>query len=186
MPCLETVLDIPIAGEAQPMPLPLTNVACFLRTTAPSEINHLNITRVVDVFVNVAGRDLGSVAADIERYIEGLRKDRALVPEGYYVHVRGEVQSMKNSFASLGFGFLLAVALVYLVMVVQFRSFLDPLIVMCAVPLGLIGVAWMLFLTGTHLSIQSVMGSIMMVGIVVSFSVLLVDCANHVLADARA
>ena len=93
---------------------------------------------------------------------------------------------MKESFASLGFGFVLAVALVYLVMVVQFRSFLDPLIVMCAVPLGLIGVAWMLFLTGTYLSIQSVMGVIMMVGIVVSFSVLLVDFANQLLAEARA
>jgi multidrug efflux pump subunit AcrB len=183
---LDTVLDIPITGEAQPTPIPLRNVARFSRATAPSEINHLNITRVVDVFVNVAGRDLGSVAADIERHLEGLRNDRALVPEGYYVHVRGEVQSMKDSFASLGFGFLLAVALVYLVMVVQFRSFLDPLIVMCAVPLGLIGVAWMLFLTGTHLSIQSVMGVIMMVGIVVSFSVLLVDFANQVLTEARA
>lgn len=183
---LDTVLDIPITGKAQPTPIPLRNVARFSRATAPSEINHLNITRVVDVFVNVAGRDVGSVASDIEGYIEGIRKDRALVPEGYYVHVRGEVQSMKDSFASLGFGFLLAVALVYLVMVVQFRSFLDPLIVMCAVPLGLIGVAWMLFLTGTYLSIQSVMGVIMMVGIVVSFSVLLVDFANQLLAEARA
>jgi multidrug efflux pump subunit AcrB len=183
---LDTVLDIPITGKAQPVPVPLRNVARFSRSTAPSEINHLNITRVVDVFVNVAGRDIGSVAAEIERYIEGIRKDRAQVPEGYYVHVRGEVQSMRESFASLGFGFLLAVALVYLVMVVQFRSFPDPLIVMCAVPLGLIGVAWMLFLTGTHLSIQSIMGVIMMVGIVVSFSVLLVDFANQLLAEAQA
>jgi multidrug efflux pump subunit AcrB len=183
---LDTVLDIPITGKAQPVPVPLRNVARFSRSTAPSEINHLNITRVVDVFVNVAGRDIGSVAAEIERYIEGIRKDRAQVPEGYYVHVRGEVQSMRESFASLGFGFLLAVALVYLVMVVQFRSFPDPLIVMCAVPLGLIGVAWMLFLTGTRLSIQSIMGVIMMVGIVVSFSVLLVDFANQLLAEARA
>jgi multidrug efflux pump subunit AcrB len=183
---LETVLDIPITGKAQPVPVPLRNVARFSRATAPSEITHLNITRVVDLFVNVAGRDVGSVASEIEKYIAGIRKDRAVVPEGYYVHVRGEVQSMKESFASLGFGFVLAVALVYLVMVVQFRSFLDPLIVMCAVPLGLIGVAWMLFLTGTYLSIQSVMGVIMMVGIVVSFSVLLVDFANQLLAEARA
>jgi len=182
---LETVLDIPITGRAQPAPVPLRNLAGFSRTTAPSEINHLNITRVIDVFVNVVGRDMGSVASEVDRYITGIRRDRSLVPEGYDVHVRGEVQSMKESFASLGFGFMLAVALVYLVMVVQFRSFMDPLIVMCAVPLGLIGVAWMLFLTRTFLSIQSVMGVIMMVGIVVSFSVLLVDFANQLLAEAR-
>jgi len=100
--------------------------------------------------------------------------------------MRGEVKSMKESFASLGFGFVLAVVLVYLVMVVQFRSFVDPFVVMFAVPLGLIGVAWMLFLTGTYLSIQSMMGTIMMVGIVVSFSVLLVDFANRLLDEARA
>ncbi|PZR77113.1 MAG: AcrB/AcrD/AcrF family protein, partial [Chthoniobacterales bacterium] len=92
--------------------------------------------------------------------------------------------SMQESFKSLGFGFVLAVVLVYLVMIVQFRSFLDPFIVMFAVPLGLIGVVWMLFLTHTYLSIQSAMGIIMMVGIVVSFSVLMVDFANRILAEA--
>ena len=92
---------------------------------------------------------------------------------------------MRDSFKSLGFGFILAVVLVYLVMVFQFRSFLDPFIVMFAVPLGSIGVACMLFLTGTSLNIQSVMGSIMMVGIVVSFSVLLVEFANHLLMEAQ-
>jgi multidrug efflux pump subunit AcrB len=183
---LETVLDIPVTARAQPTPVPLRNLARFSRATAPSEINHLNITRVVDLYVNVRGRDVGAVASEIERHVETLRADRSKVPEGYYVHVRGEVQSMKESFASLGLGFVLAVALVYLVMVVEFRSFLDPLIVMCAVPLGLVGVAWMLLLTGTYLSIQSIMGVIMMVGIVVSFSVLLVDFANQVLAHGRA
>jgi CzcA family heavy metal efflux pump len=182
---LDTVLDIPITGELQPTPIPLRNVARFNRTTAPSEINHLNVTRVTDVFVNVRGRDIGSVAADIEKYIDSIRHDRAEVPEGYFIHMRGEVKSMQESFKSLGFGLLLAVVLVYLVMVVQFRSFLDPFIVMFAVPLGLIGVAWMLFLTGTNLNVQSLMGIIMMVGIVVSFSVLLVDFANRVRAEAR-
>jgi multidrug efflux pump subunit AcrB len=93
--------------------------------------------------------------------------------------MRGEVQSMRESFGSLGFGLLMAVALVYLVMVIQFRSFLDPFIVMFAVPLGLVGVLWMLFLTGTNLNIQSLMGVIMMVGVVVAFSLLMVDFANR-------
>jgi len=181
---INTILDIPITGKDQPMPVALRTVAKFSRGTAYSEINHLNITRVTDVFVNVQGRDVGSVARDIERYIDNIKDDRAQVPEGYSIQTRGEVQTMRESFKSLGFGFLLAVVLVYLVMIVQFRSFLDPFIVMFAVPLGLIGVAWMLFLTHTFLSIQSMMGIIMMVGIVVSFSVLMVDFANRILAEA--
>ncbi len=182
---IDTVLDIPITGKKQTTPIPLRTVAKFSRGTSYSEINHLNISRVTDLYVNVRGRDVGSVAADIDSYIGKIRRDRGLVPEGYYIQMRGEVQSMQDSFKSLGFGFVLAVVLVYLVMIVQFRSFLDPFIVMFAVPLGLIGVAWMLFLTRTYLSIQSMMGIIMMIGIVVSFSVLLVDFANRILAEAH-
>lgn len=181
---INTVLDIPITGKKQATPVALRTVAKFSRGTAYSEINHRDITRVTDLFVNVRGRDVASVAAEIERFIGKIQNDRTQVPEGYNIAMRGEVKSMRDSFKSLGFGFLLAVVLVYLVMIVQFRSFLDPFIVMFAVPLGLIGVAWMLFLTHTYLSIQSVMGSIMMVGIVVSFSVLLVDFANRILAEA--
>jgi multidrug efflux pump subunit AcrB len=181
---LETALDIPITDKSQPIPIPLRNIAKFSYTAAPVEINHRNITRVTDVFVNVRGRDVGSVGTDLEKYISQVRQDRAQVPEGYFIQMRGEVQSMRESFRSLGFGFALAVVLVYLVMVFQFRSFLDPFIVMFAVPLGSIGVACILFLTGTSLNIQSVMGSIMMVGIVVSFSVLLVEFANHLRTEA--
>ena len=181
---LDTLLDIPLTDKSQRVPIPLRNLAKVGLTTAPIEINHHNITRVTDVFVNVQGRDVGSVAADIEKYLNQLQNDRALVPEGYFIRMRGEVQAMHDSFQSLGFGFILAVVLVYLVMVFQFRSFLDPFIVLFAVPLGLMGVAWMLFLTGTSLDIQSVMGSIMMVGIVVSFSVLLVEFANHLRTEA--
>jgi multidrug efflux pump subunit AcrB len=181
---INTILDIPVTGKNQLTPVALRTVAKFSRGTAYSEINHLNITRVTDVFVNVRGRDVGSVAGDIERYIDKIKNDRSQVPEGYDVQMRGEVKTMHESFKSLGFGFFLAVVLVYLVMIVEFRSFLDPFIVMFAVPLGLIGVAWMLFLTHTFLSIQSMMGIIMMVGIVVSFSVLMVDFANRILADA--
>src|SRR5947209_8014845 len=181
---INTILDIPITGKNQPTPIALRTVAKFSRGTAYSEIKHLNITRVTDLFISVRGRDVGSVAGNIERYIDKIKNDRAQVPEGYSVQMRGEVQTMHDSFKSLGFGFFLAVVLVYLVMIVEFRSFLDPFIVMFAVPLGLIGVAWMLFLTHTFLSIQSMMGIIMMVGIVVSFSVLMVDFANRILVEA--
>src|SRR6266480_4786118 len=181
---INTILDIPITGKNQTTPVELRTFGKFSRGTAYSEINHLNITRVTDVFVNVRGRDVGSVVGDIERYVDNIKNDRAQVPEGYSIQMRGEVKTMHESFTSLGFGFLLAIVLVYLVMIVEFRSFLDPFIVMFAVPLGLIGVAWMLFLTHTFLSIQSMMGIIMMVGIVVSFSVLMVDFANRILAEA--
>lgn len=181
----DSVLDIPMTDVGQSVPVPLRNVATLSRGTAPSEIGHHNITRATDVYVNVRGRDVGSVATDIEGFIERIRDDRSIVPEGYHIRMRGEVEAMRASFRSMGFGFVLAVTLVYLVMVLQFRSFVDPFIVMFAVPLGLIGVALMLTVTGTHMSIQSAMGIIMMVGIVVSFSVLLVDFANRILAEAR-
>ena len=175
---VETLFDLPLTDKLK-VPFRCATWPSQ-QTTAPTEINHFNITRVTDVFVNVRGRDVGSVAAAIEKFLAQIRRDRAQVPEGYFIQMRGEVKAMRESFKSLGFGFALAVVLVYLVMVFQFRSFLDPFIVMFAVPLGLIGVAWMLFATGTSLNIQSVMGTIMMVGIVVSFSVLLVEFANRV------
>jgi multidrug efflux pump subunit AcrB len=195
---LDTLADVPITGPGATTLAPvamrgmpdgrppetvrralLRNLARFEETTAPTEVNHLNISRVIDVFANVSGRDTGGVAADIERRLGPIRAE---LPAGYAVHVRGEVQSMQESFAALGFGFLLAAALVYLIMVAQFRSFLDPFVVMFAVPLGLIGVVAILLLTGSTLNVQSFMGVIFMVGIAVSNSVLLVEFANRVLA----
>lgn len=192
---IHTLEHIPITGSGSSAPTLLKNLATFRRTTAPAEINHLNISRVTDVFVNVQGRDVGSVATDIEEGLAGLREemnrdDEAALSagrpqpwEGYRFSMRGEVVSMKESFRSLGLGLILAAALVYLVMVAQFRSFLDPFIVMFAVPLGLIGVLVMLYLAGTAFSVQSFMGIIFMVGIAVSNSVLLVDFANRLMAE---
>ncbi len=179
-----TLTPVPVRGMPNGRPPEtvrralLRNVARLEETTAPTEINHINISRVIDVFANVAGRDTGSVAADIEERLGPIRAD---LPAGYAVHVRGEVQSMRESFGALGFGFLLAAALVYLIMVAQFRSFLDPFVVMFAVPLGLIGVVAILLLTGSTLNVQSFMGVIFMMGIAVSNSVLLVEFANRVL-----
>lgn len=174
---LETLRNIPITGVGTNSPVLLRNIASFERTTAPAEVNHVNITRVIDVYANVSGRDVGSVAADIEKAIADID-----TPPGYAIQMRGEVASMKESFASMGFGLLMAVSLVYLIMVVQFRSFADPLVIITAVPLGLIGVLWILWATGTTLNIQSLMGVIMMIGIAVSYSILYVDFANRRLA----
>ena len=173
---LKTLEDIPITGADHDgrAPVLLKNIATFSRATAPAEVHHHNVTRVTNVYVNVGGRDVGSVAAEIEAGLRSLP-----IPSGYFVHMRGEIQSMRESFQSLGFGFVLAVILVYLVMVAQFHSFLDPFIVLFAVPLGIIGVLWMLFLTSTSLNVQSFLGVIFMVGIAVSNSILLVEFANR-------
>ncbi len=114
---IDTLRDIPITSPLQRVPIPLRNLVTLSRATAPAEVNHLNITRVVDVYANVQRRDIGSVAAEIEKKIQNVEK-----PEGYFVRMRGEVQSMRESFGSLGFGLIMAVALVYLVMVLQFRT----------------------------------------------------------------
>lgn len=175
---LETLLNVPITGPHQREPVLLRSLVHLKRATAPSEVMHYNINRVIDVYADVEGRDLGSVSKEVETVMGAIEKEGKL-PPGYRMVSRGEVKSMKDSFGGLGFGLVLASILVYLVMVVQFRSMKDPLIVMAVVPLGFIGVLWMLFITGTYLSIQSLMGSIMMIGIVVSFSILMIDFAHR-------
>lgn len=179
---LQTLENIPITSSDTMKATVLKNVATFRRTTAPAVVNHLNITRVIDVYANVSGRDVGSIAAEIEKRLERSEKLQTLMAKykqkGYTYHIRGEVQSMKESFRQFGAGLVIAIILVYLVIVVQFRSFRDPFIILCSVPLGFIGVAFMLYFTNTNMSIQSFMGIIMMVGMVVEYSVLLVDFAN--------
>lgn len=179
---LQTLETIPITSSDTIKATVLKNIATFRRTTAPAMVNHLNITRVIDVYANVSGRDVGSIAAEIEKRLERSEKLQTLMAKykqkGYTYHIRGEVQSMKESFRQFGAGLVIAIILVYLVMVVPFRSFRDPFIILCSVPLGFIGVAFMLYFTNTNMSIQSFMGIIMMVGMVVEYSVLLVDFAN--------
>ncbi len=160
----------------------LKNIAKTSLSSAPIEINHLNIQRVTDVFANVEGRDIGSVANEIEQNISQLKRN---LPEGYKIEMRGEIKSMKDSFGNLGLGLVLAILLVYLVIVPLLRSFKLPLIIITVIPLGLIGVTGMLLATNTYLNIQSMMGIIMMVGITVAFSNLLVDKMNNLLKDGK-
>ena len=194
---LQTLLDIPITGENGHSPVPLGTLVKMSRKVGPAVINHRNITRVIDVHAAVLpGHDIGSVVSGIERRLESSpeirpevqHSDRGLYYEisgpeftgkGYSYVLTGEVATMRDAAGQFLEGFLLAIVLVYLVLVIQFRSFVDPLIVLLAVPLGLIGVALVLFLTGTNLSIMSAMGIIMMTGLVVAYSILLVDFANR-------
>lgn len=122
------------------------------------------------------GRDLGSVAHDIEKRIDALKP----LPPGVRIHLRGQNEVMSQSFKSLALGLVLAIVLVYFLMVVLFQSWLDPFIIMMAVPGALVGILWMLALTGTTINVESLMGSIMAVGIATANSILLVSFANDV------
>ncbi|MEX0978192.1 MAG: efflux RND transporter permease subunit, partial [Pirellulales bacterium] len=194
---LDSLLAVPVSSEKTSMPVQLQDLIEKPEMTSSAvEVNHVALTRVINIYANVEGRDVGSVAADIERVLshwgprgkttEGVAQWSVPDPNkpgemltGYAVKMRGEVASMKESFASLGFGMVLAVILIYLIMVAQFRSFLDPFIILFAVPLGIIGVLVMLVATSTTLNVQSLMGVIFMVGIAVSNSILLVEFANR-------
>lgn len=160
----------------------LKNVAKTSITSVPNDISHLNIQRVTDVYANVEGRDIGSVAQHIEEKLKELRKD---LPDGYKVEFKGEIQSMEESFSDLGLGLILATIMVYLVIVPLLRSFKLPLIIISVIPLGLIGVVAMLLATNTYLNIQSIMGIIMTVGINVAYSNLLVDKMNNLYKEGR-
>jgi CzcA family heavy metal efflux pump len=171
---LEEVKNIPITSPRTGEVIKLGTVVDFRRIdSAPAELVHDNLTNVVSVMVNVEGRDIGGVAGDIRRRIKDLE-----LPRGMVVRMSGEYERMNESFANLGVGLALASVLVYLLMVALFRSYLSPFVIMFAVPLGMIGVLVMLFVTGTTLNVQSLMGVIFMVGIVVANSTLLVDFAN--------
>jgi len=168
--------NIMISSPAHKNAIPLKNFATITHTSAPTEINHLNLTRVTNIFVNVENKDINSVATQIENRIKPIKDD---LPEGYRIAVRGEFQIMKESFQDLGTGLILAVLLVYLIIVPLFRNFRQPLIIIFSIPLGLMGVIWMLWLTNTYLNIQSIMGIIMMAGIAVSYGNILIDRINQ-------
>ncbi len=177
---LDDIRNIPLSLQTSdgPVTIPLSNIASVKRVNIPAEVAHYNIARVNDVYVNVSGRDVGSVADDVERALAKLPEE-----SGVTFTVRGPVQTMRSGARTLGLGILVAAVLVYLVMLAQFRSFVDPLIIMLAVPLGLSGVLVVLFLTNTTLNIQSLMGTLMMIGVVVNNSILLVEFANHLCAQ---
>jgi multidrug efflux pump subunit AcrB len=176
MESLDEIRNIPLSLDTPegPITIPLSNIAKVKRVTIPGEIAHYNIARVNDVHLNVSGRDIGSVARDVEAALAGIEFEN-----GVSATIRGPVETMKSGMNLLGIGLVVAGVLVYLVLMAQFRSFLDPLIIMLAVPLGLGGVILVLALTGTNINIQSLMGTLMMIGVVVNNSILLVEFANR-------
>jgi multidrug efflux pump subunit AcrB len=154
----------------------LMNLSEFGRRTVPMVTSQLNIRPVFDVQANVQGRDLYGAATDIDRVIAGNRPPAA---QAISVTLSGQVETMRESYAGLFSGIALAIVLVYLFLVINFQSWIDPLIVLMAVPFALSGVMWMLFLTQTHLSVPALMGTLMCIGLTTANSILVVSFANE-------
>lgn len=152
------------------------NLAEFERGTAPANITHYNIAPTVDVQLGVQGRDLGSVSSEVKKIVEKM-SDK--LPRGTTVNIRGQVESMRTSFTGLGWGVIGAALLVYLLMVVNFQSWLDPFIILMALPGAIAGILWMLFSTGTTINVPSLMGAIISVGVATANSILMVSFANE-------
>ena len=159
-------------------PVVLRELVDVIRKVGPETVDHFNLQRTMDVLISVPGNDLGHIASQIEQAVSKLE-----VPKDVVLSFKGEVDSMRAAIGGFATTLPLAMVLIYLVMVGLFRSWLDPFVVMFAVPLGFIGVIWMLLATHTSVNVESLIGTLMMIGIVVSNSVLLVDFANNRLRE---
>jgi multidrug efflux pump subunit AcrB len=171
--------DLPVALPGKPQAELLMNLGKLGRGTAPLVTSQLNIRPVFDVDADVQGRDLASAAADIDRVVA---RDQPDPSKSIHVTVSGQIETMRDSYAGLFSGMALAVVLVYLFLVINFQSWLDPLIVLMAVPAALGGVLWMLYVTETHLSVPALMGTLMCIGLTTANSILVVTFANQRLA----
>ncbi|SPF43954.1 Acriflavin resistance protein [Candidatus Sulfopaludibacter sp. SbA4] len=162
-------------GASSGGPQLLSNLAGVRRGAAPEIVNHYNVQPVFDVYANVYGRDLGSVGSAVEKIVAQMTPK---LPRGTTIDLRGQITTMENSFYRLGLGFIFAVVLVYLLMAVNFQSWLDPFIILMALPGAMAGIVWILFMTQTTFSVPSLMGSIMCIGVATANSILLVVFAN--------
>ncbi|HTA93483.1 MAG TPA: efflux RND transporter permease subunit, partial [Polyangiaceae bacterium] len=172
---VDAVENTPLSTNGDAAPQLLSNVASITRTVGPANITHLNASRTYDVQANVDGTDLGSVANQVSKIVDSLKPS---MPRGTSVKIKGQVESMESSFTGLGYGLIFSVVLVYLLMVVNFQSWLDPLVILMALPGAIAGIVWLLFLSHTTLSVPALMGSIMCVGVATANSILVVTFAN--------
>jgi HAE1 family hydrophobic/amphiphilic exporter-1 len=175
---LSDLNQIPLHSSSGAGTTHLSAVADMERVLSPTEVDHYQLSRVIDVYVSPSGEDLGRVSSQINKIL-----GQTKLPEGMRVEMRGMVSGMNESFRSFSIGLILAVVLVYLILVAQFQSFVDPFIILLAVPMGITGVLIMLWVTGTSVNVMSLMGVVMMTGIVVSNSILIVDFTRRLRAD---
>jgi multidrug efflux pump subunit AcrB len=173
---MDALQRTPSAIAGQTSPQLLSNLADFHRTTTPLSLNHYNVQPVFDVYAGVQGTDLGSVSDQVAKIVE---KYKGQINKASSIVVRGQVQSMNQAFFQLGLGVCFAVLLVYFLMVVNFQSWLDPLIILMALPGALGGILWALFVTRTTISVPALMGCIMAIGVATSNSILMITFANE-------
>jgi multidrug efflux pump subunit AcrB len=178
---IEDLKTMPLRAPELTKPTYLDQVAETNPILTPTEVDHYQLERAVDIYVAPSGEDLGKPTKAIQKIVAGVK-----LPPNVRVDVRGLVVTMTSSFKSFGFGLLLSVLLVYLILVAQFASFTDPFLIVLAVPTGLVGVMLTLAFTDTTLNVQSLMGIVMLTGMVVSNSILIVDFANRIRAEGRA
>jgi hydrophobic/amphiphilic exporter-1 (mainly G- bacteria), HAE1 family len=170
---LNDLKAMPLRADGSKLPTYLNQVADVGEIKTPTEVDHYQLQRTIDVYVTPKGEDLGAAAKEVQKIISGTK-----LPSNARINTRGLVVTMQSSFRSFGFGLLLAILLLYLILVAQFSSFMDPFLIVLAVPTGLVGVMLTLAFTDTTLNIQSLMGIVMLQGMVVSNSILIVDFAN--------
>ena len=177
---VDTMLSTSIAGKDPAHPQLLSNVASLERDETPAVESHSNVQPVYDIYANVQDTDLGSVADAIGKVVDDVRKK---LPPGNAITVRGQVESMNHAFGRLGLGLVFAAALVYFLMVVNFQSWTDPLIIITALPGAFAGIVWMLLLTHTTFNVESMMGAIVSIGVATSNSILMITFANERLGE---
>jgi multidrug efflux pump subunit AcrB len=179
---LDALRNLPVTGASGGTTQILGNLVQISRSSEPPIVTHYNIQPVVEIYGAVEGKDLGSVAAQVQKVIDDAQKE---LPRGSRIVLRGQVQTMRNSFTGLFAGLVFAMVLVYLLMVVNFQSWTEPFIIITALPFALAGIVWMLFITGTTLSVPALMGAIMCMGVGTANSVLVVTFAKERLEEYR-
>jgi multidrug efflux pump subunit AcrB len=178
---LQDLENIPITGtDPNSPPSLMASLVSTQRGTGMAVVSHYNVAPVIDIFGATSGRDLGGVAGDISKIIDAARQQ---LPRGSRVVVRGQVQTMQSSYIGLLSGLVFSIVLVYLLIVVNFQSWLDPFIMISALPAALAGIAWFLFITHTTLSVPALMGAIMCMGVATSNSILVVSFATEKMTE---
>ncbi len=176
----QDLANIPVTGTGNAPPSILASLASLSRGSDLSVVSHYNVAPVIDIFGSVQGRDLGGVSKDIFSIINTSQKE---LPRGSQIIVRGQIQTMGSSFSGLLTGLLFAIVLVYLLIVMNFQSWLDPFIILMALPAALSGIVWFLFMTSTTISVPALTGSIMCVGVATANSILVVSFAKEQLSE---
>ncbi|HET7439770.1 MAG TPA: efflux RND transporter permease subunit [Terriglobales bacterium] len=179
---LQDLENVPITGGSGARPEILASLAAIDRGTGSAVVSHYDIQPVIDIFGSVQGRDLGGVAREIDKIVKESEKE---LPRGSQLIVRGQIKTMRASYIGLLGGLLFAIILVYLLIVVNFQSWLDPFIIISALPAALAGIVWFLFITRTTLSVPSLTGSIMCMGVATANSILVVSFAKEQMAEGK-